>query len=301
MSHQVFNMKKCISIFSLVLIITSCDVVEGPYMNDIINPIDTSTVDYIKKVLVEDFTGHTCPNCPDAARELETIQAIYGDQVIGMALHVSKAFARPYPSSQAPKFQYDFRTQWGHEWDAFFGISDIGLPRGMVNRTLYPDGHKLGKDEWAAAVNIELAKDVDFGISISANNTTISVTTEVVNNINNVYNIVVCLTESHIINWQKDGQIEDSTYEHNHVLRSVIIDESLSTNQSFVSGEIINKSYNINLSDLEQSNIDYSLNTAELGNGIAGDWAEENLSVVAYIYNTSTREIVQVEEVHLGN
>jgi thiol-disulfide isomerase/thioredoxin len=258
-------MKKYIVLLSFIIAITSCDVEEGPFITDY-----NSYVNPDKKVLIEDFTGHTCPNCPDAARELEAIHAIYGDQIIGMALHVSKAFARPYPSSQAPKFQYDFRTKWGDDWDAFYGISDIGLPRGMVNRASYPDGHTLGKGEWADAVALELKKDVDFNISIVANSTLISVTTEAVNNINNSYNIVVCLTESNIINWQKDGQIEDEDYEHNHVLRSVIIDESLSTNQSFVASEIIDKSYSINLSELEQFNEDYSTNTAESGNGNAG-------------------------------
>jgi len=353
-------MKKYISLFSLIFIISSCEVVEGPYdiTEDCAGIIggnaicgctdtlafnfniaatfedgscvydsitygcmdslafnfdstanvdngscvyDTSSTTYVKKVLVEDFTGHTCPNCPDAARELEAIHDIYGDQIIGMALHVSKAFARPYPSSQAPKFQYDFRTKWGDDWDAFYGISDIGLPGGMINRISYPDGHRMGINEWAAAVNIELSKAIDFGISISTNNTTISVSIEVLNNINNNYNMVVCLTESNIINWQKDGQIEVEDYEHNHVLRSVIIDESLSTNQSFVVGEIIDKSYSINLSELEQYNIYYSANTAELGNGIAGGWVAANMSVIAYIYNTTTMEIVQVEEAHLIN
>jgi thiol-disulfide isomerase/thioredoxin len=289
-------MKKYIVLLSFIIAITSCDVEEGPFITDY-----NSYVNPDKKVLIEDFTGHTCPNCPDAARELEAIHAIYGDQIIGMALHVSKAFARPYPSSQAPKFQYDFRTKWGDDWDAFYGISDIGLPRGMVNRASYPDGHTLGKGEWADAVALELKKDVDFNISIVANSTLISVTTEAVNNINNSYNIVVCLTESNIINWQKDGQIEDEDYEHNHVLRSVIIDESLSTNQSFVASEIIDKSYSINLSELEQFNEDYSTNTAESGNGNAGGWVAENMSVVVYIYNTTTKEIVQVEEVHLIN
>ena len=296
MSHQVFNMKKYIVLLSFIIAITSCDVEEGPFITDY-----NSYVNPDKKVLIEDFTGHTCPNCPDAARELEAIHAIYGDQIIGMALHVSKAFARPYPSSQAPKFQYDFRTKWGDDWDAFYGISDIGLPRGMVNRTSYPDGHTLGKGEWADAVALELKKDIDFKISIVADSTSISVTTEVENNVNNNYNIVVCLTESNIINWQKDGQIEVEDYEHNHVLRTVISDESLSTNQNFVVGEIIEKSYILNLSELEQYNIDYSANTAELGNGIAGGWVAENLSVVAYIYNTTTMEIVQVEEAHLIN
>jgi len=70
-SHQVFKkMKKYLAILSSILIITSCDIVEGPYLTDeTINPIDTTTNTYVKKVLVEDFTGHKCPNCPDAARE----------------------------------------------------------------------------------------------------------------------------------------------------------------------------------------------------------------------------------------
>jgi hypothetical protein len=44
-----------------------------------------------------------------------------------------------------------------------------------------------------------------------------------------------------------------------------------------------------------------SNNTAEFGNGNAGGWDTGNLSIVAYIYNTITKEIVQVEEVHLNN
>ena len=114
-------MKKYLAILSSILIITSCDIVEGPYLTDeTINPIDTTTNTYVKKVLVEDFTGHKCPNCPDAARELDAIHDIYGEQIIGMAIHVSKSFARPYPASQAPSFQYDFRTQWGDNWDDFY-------------------------------------------------------------------------------------------------------------------------------------------------------------------------------------
>ncbi len=289
-------MKKNILFYSLILIMFSCDIEEGPFITDYDSYINPD-----KKVLIEDFTGHTCPNCPDAARELEAIHAIYGDQIIGMALHVSTAFARPYPSSQAPKFQYDFRTQWGKEWDDIFGISEMGLPAGMINRIQYSGEQRMGKDEWANAVALELKKDVAFKISISSTTTSITITTEAVNNINNNHNIVVCLTENNIINWQKDGQIEVENYEHNHVLRAVIMDEALSTNESFVLGEIINKSTNINLSELEQYNIDYSANTAELGNGNAGNWVTDNLSVVAYIYNATTNEIVQVEEAHLNN
>ena len=299
-------MKNIITLFSFILIITSCDVVEGPYLIDDggITPIDTSTNTYVKKVLIEDFTGHTCPNCPAAARELEAIHEEYGGQIIGMALHVSATFARP-PTHEAPKFQYDFRTIWGANWDNFFGISDIGLPKGMVNRVGYPNDYKLGKNEWLAVVITELEKEIDFGINIttaiSGGNGAITINTELLNTIDGDYNLVVCLTESNIINWQKDGTENIEDYKHNHVLRTVLTDDALSTSSTYTSGDNIPKSITINLSTLEQYNIDYSANTAEAGNGNAGGWVAENISVIAYIYDNATQEIVQVEEVHLIN
>ena len=289
-------MKKYLAILSSILIITSCDVEDGPFITDY-----DSYVNPEKKVLIEDFTGHLCPNCPDAARELDAIHDIYGDQIIGMAIHVSKSFARPYPASQAPSFQYDFRTNWGDELDGYYGISAMGLPRGMVNRIGFPDNHKLGKDEWASTVALELKKEINFKIYISSDDNSISITSEVQNNISSEYNLVVCLTESNIINWQKDGQDNIEDYQHNHVLRTVLMDEELSNSSNYVTGQQIETLINYDLATLEQYNIDYSTNTAELGNGNAGDWNTSNMSVIAYIYNTNTKEIVQVEESHLNN
>jgi len=289
-------MKKYLAILSSILIIISCDVEEGPFITDY-----NSYINPDKKILIEDFTGHICPNCPNAARELDAIHDIYGDQIIGMALHVSTTFARPYSSTQAPNFQYDFRTDWGNELDNFYGISTAGLPRGMVNRTGYPDNHKLGKDEWASAVAEELKKDIDFKIYISSDENSIFITSEVQNNINSDYNLSVCLTENNIINWQKDGQENVEDYQHNHVLRTVLVDERLSNNSNYIAGQQIEKTINYDLLALEQYNINYSTNTAEAGNGNAGDWNASNMSVIAYIYNTNTKEIVQVEEAYLNN
>jgi len=292
MSHQVFNMKNYISLLSIILTITSCDIEEGMY-----NENYNSYVNPDKKVLIEDFTGHKCPNCPNAARELEAIHDIYGDQIIGMAIHVS-SFAKPTPNP----FTYDFRTNWGDDWDEFYGISLAGLPRGMINRTGFgDDSHKLGKDEWGTVVANELKKQIDFKISISSNpvDSTISITSLVQNNINSEYNLVVCLTESNIINWQKDGQENVEDYQHNHVLRTVLIDQTLSNSTNYTAGQQIEETISYNLADLEEDNIFYSLNTAEMGNGNAGDWNKDNINIVAYIYNTNTKEILQVEEANL--
>ena len=294
MYHQVFNMKNNILLFSTLLLIISCDIEEGPYIADY-----DSYVNPEKKVLIEDYTGHLCPNCPEAGREIKAIQDIYGNQVIGLAIHVSKTFARPYPESQSPKFQYDFRTQWGDNWDETFAISTLGLPRGMVNRISYPSNHQLGKDEWAGIVAEELRKEVDFKISITSDNSKIYVNTEVVNTLLNEHKIIVCLAENNIIDWQKDGQLEVENYSHNHVLRSVISDESISNSYELISGQIIEKEYSYDIGSLEQLNIDYS-NSIELGNGNSGGWNTNNMTVIAFIYNTENKEIVQVEEANLN-
>lgn len=294
--------KYCTIILFILLYVSSCDIVETPYMNtENISQIDTNSNNYVKKVLIEDFTGHLCPNCPQAATEIEAIHDIYGEQIIAIAIHVTKSFARPYPASQAPNFQYDFRTSWGDDLDNLFDISSAGLPRGMVNRIGFPDNHKLGKDEWANAVTNELNKEINFGIMINSSNNNINITTQVLNNISGSYNLVVCLTESGIINWQKDGTENIENYEHNHILRSVLLDEALSSETNYETNQEIQKNITYNLTELEEYNIDYSTNVAELGNGNAGNWNSNNMSIVAYIYNTNTKEVVQVEQNNLNN
>ena len=302
------------TLFGILLFnITSCDIIEGPYLIDNnTNPVDTNT--FVKKVLIEDFTGHRCPNCPAAAEELVSLQDFYGDRVIGIAIHPSSpAFSTPSPLT-ASSYTYDFRTQFGDDIDNIFEITTVGLPRGMVNRTGFDTQHQLGKDEWSSIVQMELEKAPIFGITLSSNvsngNGTISITAEALTNINldkkekiEDYNIVICLTEKNIVQWQKDntaGDIED--YEHNHVLRTMInttFGESIGN--SFVDGDIWEKDYSVDITTLENTNENYSLNTLFMGNGNCKEWNEDNMEIVVYIYNTSNYEIVQVEEKHLTN
>ena len=176
------------TLFGILLFnITSCDIIEGPYLIDNnTNPVDTNT--FVKKVLIEDFTGHRCPNCPAAAEELVSLQDFYGDRVIGIAIHPSSpAFSTPSPLT-ASSYTYDFRTQFGDDIDNIFEITTVGLPRGMVNRTGFDTQHQLGKDEWSSIVQTELEKAPIFGITLSSNvsngNGTISITAEALTNIN---------------------------------------------------------------------------------------------------------------------
>ena len=299
-------MKKYLFLISSLLFITACDIIEGPYITDA-----NSYVNPDKKVLIEDFTGHKCKNCPTAARELEAIHNLYGDQIIGLAIHLTNDFAGTNPlGSASTPYTYDFRTEWGDNLNDLYNFDMLGLPKGMVNRIGHPEDQVLSRDEWASVVANELQKEVDFLITIEADTNTINILSIIENDVVNNYNLFVCLTESNIINWQTDEEHpgeHNPNYEHNHVLRTVIYNNKLSDQDDLKKGDLIENTFNIKLTELEQYNINYSLNNPTPGsatgggNGNAGGWVANNMSVIAYIYNTETQEIAQVQEVHLNN
>ena len=122
-------MNKKITLLSIILTITitSCDVEEGPFITDYdiyVNPN--------KKVLIEDFTGHKCPNCPDAAKELEAIQGVIDKDMYTMGESV-KQFESDFSNFMNTK--YSVMVSSGSTANllavaALFFTKDIGLKRG---------------------------------------------------------------------------------------------------------------------------------------------------------------------------
>ena len=302
-------MKRSFCFIILIGFLNSCDVLEGPYMDDTVNPIDTSGNEYVKNILIEDFTAHRCSNCPNAAREIEAIHDVYGSRIISLAIHAGFQFAYPYPLDTTvnpnQKFTYDFRTIWGDEMDTEFGLSASGLPNGMINRIDWTENggdHRKAVSQWASITADELNKEVQFGININSTVVTadlinITIDTEALTSLSGNYRLVVCLSENNIINWQTDGTYEDSDYVHKHVLRSLLTTswgDDL-TSSSINNGDSFNHTYSLDLSDLEDNNIQNSLSMNQ-GNGNSGGWDANNLYVIAYVYDVSNYEILQVEE-----
>ena len=49
-------MNRFLYIIIATIFISSCEVIEGPYMTGTIDPIDTTNNQYVKNILIEDFT-----------------------------------------------------------------------------------------------------------------------------------------------------------------------------------------------------------------------------------------------------
>lgn len=265
-------MKTKLSFILIVLaFLSACDTIEqDDFLQGGTNGSgDTTTV--IKKILIEDFTGFRCKNCPDAANELQAIENLYEGKIVGIGVHVG------YFATPGGDFTTDFRTDAGEDLDAFFSASLSGLPIGLVNRIGYPNALSQHTD-WASTVSDIINQEATVAITISDNGNQISVQAKELSTISGNLKLVVCITEDGII----DKQIVDNSvvndYEHNHVLRTHL-NGTWGTDVSLTN---------------EYTSFDFSYT-------LDGSWQRSNCHAIAYIYNDSNKEVLQVEKIHLTN
>jgi hypothetical protein len=243
-----------------------------------------------RNVLIEDYTGHTCGNCPRAAEVLHDLEGTYGSRIIPIAVHVG--FFAETQSNPDGSYASDFKTPAGNQWNTEFGASAQGLPNGMINRTQVGGGYVQSYTAWTAQVAniLALEPDASIGLDITYEESSRTVNVEIdVTAFNDLssgpYNIVVCLTEDSIIDWQKDydpaltdENLED--YMHMHALRANFNStwgDQLGTG-NITAGTVISTSHSIVLD---------------------AEWIDHNCNVVAFIYQTSNKEVVQADYRHV--
>ena len=269
----------------VITILTACDKIEGPYgVTNTGGPIGGDTI--VQKVLVEDFTGHTCQACPNAHREGKRLHDIYDERLVVLAVHAD-FWAAPYPPN-APFFTYDFRNAVSTQIATDFNVIGQPFPKGMVQRMLNPGtnnqlvldwaGWESKIDQWintAAKAGLEITPSYNSG----SNTMSAEVKVKVVSDIIDGAYLAVYFSEDSVVKWQKDGSINDSTYVHNHVLRGSfngMLGEDLGV---ISAGDEIIKNYSTAL--------------------VPSDVAVNHVYLVAILTNSVTKEVIQVEEVKL--
>ena len=252
------KLKNIFALAALGLSFAACDDIKE---SERFIPVDTD-IQITKNVLIEDFTGQLCVNCPEAANAIQDIQNFHGsDKVIAVAIHGEKPSLSGYLAN-------DLGTEYYNHW----GVET--LPSGMVDR----QGLQDYKD-WMSTATKRLEADV-IPLSLSmennsyeASNRTLTVQVEVLAGADLDGKLQVWLTESKIIGLQSmlDGS-KNYEYVHNHVLRDAV-------NGAY--GEAVA------LKMGEAQTLSYAYTVPE-------EWNAENLAVVAFVYNESG--VVQVIE-----
>jgi hypothetical protein len=218
---------------SLILSLHSCDKVDGPFRegleaDTVACPLPVFPVGSgVKNVLLEDFTGHTCGNCPEGHDEAELIRNSSGGRIIIMEEHVGYfALPRNYPDSS---FSYDFRCDAAKEISDHFGNDLAGIPNGMVNRKAVKGSRILSKSEWQSAVLAELNALAVADLSVvneydaESRKLCTHVKTRMLQDYEGVMKLALFVVEDSIVNWQKDYRRTPENvknYLHRHVLRA---------------------------------------------------------------------------------
>ncbi|NPA44178.1 MAG: Omp28-related outer membrane protein [Chlorobi bacterium] len=272
---------KFIKILSILFITLffSCDKIDIP-LKEQTNTCGIDTIP-IRKILIEDFTGHKCTNCPDASEILQEIKNNYCDHIVPIAIHVS-SFAAP---SSEP-FTNDYRTDAGNELDDYYEVSNEGLPNGLVNRKKYNNNFVIGKDNWETATNLlfSIPPEVYISIESSYNDDTKEITATLTSkflfDVDYATNIGLYVTEDSIVSAQLShtGIIYD--YTHRHMLRKAItptFGESLLPS-AFINDEVT-KTYKFFADET---------------------WDIKHIELVAFVSNSATNEIIQAEVEHLN-
>jgi len=289
----------------VVIFFSSCDYIKNPHPAANANISDTATcpipsfpilTNHVKKIMIEDFTGHTRGNCPKAAKELQDIDSIYPGKIIGLGLHVG-GYAAPTPGyngSASTAFTADYRTTVGETFDAAFGASDFGLPQGMFNRKDYDAVNKTQLKfypSWKSYIAGIIAEpsEIDLQIISDYTSSTRKICTAVrdsfLTSMSGTYKLVVLLAQDSIIDWQDYIGVNKPDYVHRHVLRDAIT-PSGAWGELVATGTIVAGTKNI-------KRFAYTIPASY--KGVICDVNKCHL--IAFIYNTTTFEIIQSEEI----
>lgn len=283
-------MKKTIILTFAVLLaglfIASCDKIEeGEYLKNPNNsqptPGDTTGQKTLfRKVLILDFTGHKCGNCPKGHKIINNLESAYHEAVVPVAIHCT-SYANPQAGTA---FEADFRTEEG---EYLVGYMDLeGLPSGLVN-SMDPLSISSAPTEWATMfaqynnVLPELSVEVVPTLAGGSLTTNVKLTAEVA--CARKLSLCVYVVEDNIIGGQTDYESNPETienYVHNHVFRtshSGALGESVKDNtEELAKDATIEKSYT---------------------KAFSSDWNAANCKVVAFVYDTDSKEVLQAEMV----
>ena len=261
------------SLLIALICLTSCDIIPENERLLVVDNLKT-----VRPVLLEDFTGQACRNCPLAAAKAKELKSALGDNLIIVSIHAG-SFATS-----------SFRTEAGDAYQKYFYENDItGYPAGMIDRSI-ANGSIVSTNfsTWGTTVlnraqllsvpTFNLDLDVDYNTSNQS--LTIKASGEASEAVNDI-NIQLWLTESKIIAPQLSGDEQIRDYEHNHVLRDAI---------NGIWGESIEMKPDNNTFNYVFSG--YSL--------VGKSWKLQNMHIVAFLYNTSNREVLHVIEVPLN-
>lgn len=228
----------------MVFAVSNCDKIDNPK-----KPFTPSAGG--KTVLIKDFTGVRCVNCPAAAEYAHEVQHAYGeDKVFVMSVH---AGPMAIPMGDFPDFLTEEGTYWYND--------NTSNPLFSVDHVSLTDGHTLYYDQIDTSVSDGMAEEQTFDVQIfnhyDDSTRTVHVEADVmaVADVAGDFYVTVCLVEDSLVGKQvaPGGVIND--YVFRNVFRGTLngkFGDSFYKGQCYVNDEyfyqydlVINPAFNV--------------------------------------------------------
>ena len=208
--------------FALALTLGACD--NNIDEQDRFIPVEDTHTERV--VLIEEFTGTRCPNCPTGAERIAALHEYHGNKVIPVSLFPDqpKALTKPWDVDLRTTVASDIFNQYN---------KDNALPAAMFNR-VSNDGAVLSTSMtlWSNYVSNILEDENDTyapaDITLTPNynpetrNLTVQYNCFFTKDINEDVSFQVYILENGIVGTQSTSTAKDNNYVFNHVLRTAL-------------------------------------------------------------------------------
>lgn len=244
------NVKTYLLTAFAALAMTACSYIEENERLIYVKPAEVN-----RRVLLEDFTGQRCINCPKASEEIKILQQQYGeDNVIAVGIH-----AGPLGFHSTDKF-VGLSTDTGDEYFNHWALDF--QPVGLIDR-----GAPMEYTAWNARIREELGKSapVEIKLDLDWQDDQLTLWAEVMGiEGNTAGKLQLWLTEDSVTAFQlmPDGT-RNMEYVHQHVFRAAV-NGTWGEPVSVKEGETFTNQYTLT---------------------VPKDWNKQHLSVVAFVYN----------------
>ncbi len=264
-----------IGLLLFAVVATGCDNVGE---DDRYIKVEKPVIDNPRTLLIMEFTGNSCLNCPTGASVVEQIKEDEAPgRVISVGLHpYGSHFTEPVPTIHTDTKKQDLRSDAATALFDYYQPSGFpaaifnGLKSSMSGST--GDWIQRASEALTVPTYISLTAACDY--NAETRNLTVDYEVDFLDDINRKLNVTVWIVENKIMGTQTmpDGKM-NLNYEHNHVLRASLNGdwgEELGT--SFAAESKLNGSASMTINE---------------------GWVAENCDVVVYVYRDDNKEVEQ--------
>jgi hypothetical protein len=173
-----------------------------------------------KMVVLEEFTGVRCINCPDGHEQIYNILNTYPNSCIAISLH-SDFLGVAYPG------QPELRIEEAQDLEELLGPA-AAKPMAAIDRVLFSGESFILQflQQWSGRVSQQTGSAVPVNIEIDnrieSGDLIVKAKLTYLQNVNLENRITVLLTEDSVVAAQLTNTIVDSNYIHNHLARGFL-------------------------------------------------------------------------------